>query len=178
MSCLIVQILVNWANGRLGRVAETGKVKKKERSEHGHPLSVDTNRALCYCRRNSWMWCLYNVSPCSLMGLVTVSSCKLVDVNGIKQQLRSKVASYKKCCMSVGSRSSFSQMFVVKVCERPGFKANSHHTQCFFISLRRQRKCLRYTVPWFLDPTKTTSILKAKCWFSFQQSALWLVVIG
>lgn len=43
------------------------------------------------------------------MGLVTVSRSKIVDVNGIKQQLRSKVASYKKLRISVRSISSFSQ---------------------------------------------------------------------
>lgn len=40
MSCLIVQILVNWANGRLGRVAENGKVENGKIQAHQRSRSI------------------------------------------------------------------------------------------------------------------------------------------
>ena len=165
---------------------EKRKKKRKDPSTAAfslHPLSVDTNRALCYCQRNSWMWCLYNVSPCRFM---TVSSCKLVDVNGIKQQFCSKVAFYKKLRTSVSFLQKLLLWKLVDVsgikkqllpksvcCERllmTRVQGQLPPHSVVFISLWRQQKCLRYTVPWFLDPTRTSSILKAKCCNALQHN--------
>lgn len=68
VSCVIVQILVNWANGGLGRGgAEWKDWIRKEPTRNVAPSSFGGyKQPLVYYRANSCMWCLSYVLPCTL----------------------------------------------------------------------------------------------------------------